>query len=311
MGRARPRGGMIWAVVAAAALVRAAHAAPQVPTDPHLAAALARFRSVRPAVNPMQHRGVAPPAILSGSIVTPTVSVTTGAATPAFRFKFNAPGYYYENNFVFTGPSGQFIAFEYIIAPPGAEKTGTVTYDDAGQPLPVYTQPGAWTLTYAEITDLAGNTTAYDTDDQLDALFPSRTLTIVNQGRFDDTPPVVFSGKLLTPSVSLSSAVPFLSVALNATDDLSGIFSDTIYLSEPGGAAYPANAGNDYNMLYAPTQMLAGTVLAGTLLTPGLPTGTWTITGYQVCDTAYNCLTQTDPATLQRQIGTTTFTVTP
>jgi hypothetical protein len=162
---------MIWAVVAAAALVRAAHAAPQVPTDPHLAAALARFRSVRPAVNPMQHRGVAPPAILSGSIVTPTVSVTTGAATPAFRFKFNAPGYYYENNFVFTGPSGQFIAFEYIIAPPGAEKTGTVTYDDAGQPLPVYTQPGAWTLTYAEITDLAGNTTAYDTDDRQSRAF--------------------------------------------------------------------------------------------------------------------------------------------
>jgi hypothetical protein len=297
---------MIWAVVAAAALVRAAHAAPQVPTDPRLPAALARFRGTRHVVNPMQHRGVAPPAILSGSIVTPTVSVTTGAASPTFRFKFNAPGYYYENQVGFTGPSGQSIGFGYFIAPPGAEKTGTITFDGAGQPLSVYTQPGVWKLTYAEITDLAGNKTVYDTDDQLDALFPSRTLNIVNQGRFDITPPVVSSGKILTPTVSLSSANPFLGVALTATDDLSGIYFVVIYLNEPGGTAY---SGSD--VLEAPTQMLAGTIMGGALLTPGLPTGTWTITGYEVCDYTNNCLTQTNPSTLQQQLGTTSFTVTP
>jgi hypothetical protein len=234
------------------------------------------------------------------------VSVLVGAASPAFRIRFNAPGYYDENQLGFTGPSGQSIGFGYFIAPPGAEKTGTITFDGAGQPLSVYTQPGVWTLTYANIIDLAGNETVYNTAEQLDALFPSRTLTIVNPGRFDNTPPVVSSGKILTPSVSLSSADPFFGVALNATDDLSGISYMTIYLSEPGGAAYTGNT-----TVSAPTQMLAGSVVAGALLAPGLPTGTWTMTGYQVCDSTNNCLTQTNPATLQQQLGTTSFTVTP
>jgi hypothetical protein len=246
-------------------------------------------------------RTVAPPAITAAKILTPSVSVRTAPGYGLFSFTFNAPGYYNYNNFVFTGPSGQEVVAGYAISPPGAEKTGSIVFFN---PFSIYTQPGTWTLTLAQIGDLSGNVTNY-TGAQLAALFPSLTLKIVNTGPYGRTPPTVTSGKIETPKVSLSSASPFFRATLAATDDLSGVEASYIYLNEPDGTAYPG-----FTLLLQTTQGLKVNAEAGALLnTPGLPTGTWSITGYSVCNVAGNCITVTDTATLKQQFGTTTFDV--
>ena len=246
------------------------------------------------------------PMVLSGKILTPTFSVNTTQAKPTITFKFNAPGQYSYNNFIFTGPSGQTVFTGYGIAPPGPETRGTITYADAYNGFTIFSEPGTWTMTSGQIGDLDGNVTNY-TQSQLASLFPSVTLNVMNTGTYDVTPPTVSGGKIVTPIVRLSSAAPFFEVQLSAADDVSGLSTTYIYLNEPDGTAYPGFA-----YLQQDTQQLSGTVTAGALLnTPGLPTGTWTITGYDVCDVAQNCITQTDPATLQKQFGTVNFVVKP
>jgi hypothetical protein len=246
-------------------------------------------------------RTVAPPAITAAKILTPSVSVRTAPGYGLFSFTFTAPGYYNYNNFIFTGPSGQTVDVGYSIAPPGAEKAGSIVFFN---PFSIYTQPGTWTLTEAQIGDLLGNVTVYS-GTKLAALFPSLTLKIVNTGPYGSTAPTVTSGKIETPKVSLSGKLPFFRATLAATDDLSGIESTYIYLNEPDGTAYPG-----FPLILQTTQGLKVNATAGVLLnTPGLPTGTWSVTGYSVCNVAGNCLTETDAATLKQQFGTTTFDV--
>jgi hypothetical protein len=271
------------------------------PMPPHLALPVVMARhDAKPGA-----RSVAPPTIVSGKILTPSISVAVAPATPAMTFKFSAAGYFNYAYFFFTGPSGQMLNFGYGVAPPGAETAGTITFANAGSPLSIYTQPGIWKMTSAYIVDLAGNQTNY-TQSQLAALFPSLTLTIANPNPVDLIAPVVSSGKIETPTISLSSATPFVKVALTATDNLSGIYSTYLSLTEPGGVAYPGNA-----FVIQPTQTKAQTAIAGALLSAtGLPTGTWTISSYTICDVAQNCLTQSNAATLKQQLGATTFTVT-
>ena len=101
--------------------------------------------------------------------------------------------------------------------------------------------------------------------------------------------------------------MPFFNAQLTATDNISGVASTGLILTEPNGTGY---SGNTYIEQYNETT--SGKFIAGTLLNnPALPTGTWMIAGYQVCDVAGNCQRVTDAATLKQQFGATTFTVTP
>lgn len=84
-------------------------------------------------------------------------------------------------------------------------------------------EPGTWTIDYAYVQDLAGNYSNYDAA-QLAAL--GNTVFTVASKAYDLTPPVLVSGRVLTPSVSLSSFArgtsdvpPFIGVSVKATDE--------------------------------------------------------------------------------------------
>ncbi len=254
---------------------------------------------------PNGRTAVTPPVITAGSILTPALSVTQAPAAPAISFTFKAPGYYDTNTFSFTNATGQGFSTGYGIPPPGLEKSGTIVFSNPLSPLSIFLPPGTYSLSSATLTDLAGNTTTYDAA-QSAALFPAVTVTLANGGTPDITPPTVSAGKIDTRTISLSSAVPFFQVSLTAADNLSGIADIYLALNEPDGTGYQGTS-----FIEVPAQTTSGSFAAGALLGAGLPTGTWTIAGYVICDVAGNCLNQFDTATLTQQFGSLSFMVTP
>lgn len=84
-------------------------------------------------------------------------------------------------------------------------------------------EPGLWTITYAYVVDFAGNYVNYN-QAQLAAL-GNTTFTVLNTRGHDLVAPILTSGQILTPSVSLSSSAPgtsstppYIGVKLGATD---------------------------------------------------------------------------------------------
>ena len=184
---------------------------------------------------------------------------------------------------------------------------GIVTHDHVkvAQPgsVPYYSQPGQWMLTAAYLGDYSGNYASY-TQAQLAALFPTPYITVVNNGPIDITPPTVKSGKVLTPTVSLSSPVPVFEATLTGRDDLSGLYAPYVGIEQPGGS---------YSLVdnaLMPFPLKSGTGTAYSTVYAGAPTGTWTITFYAFCDVAGNCFTDSSAADVQTLFGTTTFQVT-
>lgn len=254
------------------------------------------------------HAGAAPqiafpaPRILGGDVLSDTleVGVPTSVPTIQFNFQTGAPGLS-SAQFVFTSPNGNAsLALTYYGG--ALIKKGPITM--SGQTsLPYFTQPGTWTLTSAVIADTAGDFTKYD-EAQLADIFLNPSLTMVNPGPVDATPPVVTKGKVLTPAVSLSSPAPQFLASLTASDDLSGVQYGFVIIQAPG-ASY-----GQTQQVTAPLAFKSGTIEVAAPLFAGSAPGIYGITGFQVCDVALNCFLTQSSADVQKLFGTTTFTVT-
>lgn len=129
---------------------------------------------------------------------------------------------------------------------------------------------------------------------------------MINNGTPDITPPTFGTGKILTPSVSLSSAMPVFAVRLAVADNLSGVTFANILINPPG-STFPAAGA--YVDLLAPA--LKRTVIAAWQPDPAKTViGTYTISSINVCDFAGNCVNDTFPADIKKTFGTTTFQIT-
>jgi len=250
----------------------------------------------------------AAPAIISGSVAIATVNVAKSPATPAIRIKFTAPGIFNSVSLTFQSPTGaQWYTTNYGYPPPVA-KSGTIEFQSVFGPMSIFAEAGAWTLLSGTICDLNNNCTNYNAT-QLAALFTNGvSMTVINPGKQDLTPPVIVSGTIVTPSVSASASYPFFEVKLKVTDNLSGVGDLYITLQEPDGTPY-GNNGSANSIL--PEPVLNGSAAGGVLLAATVPTGTWTIAMVQACDLAANCTGYNTPAQIQALLGTNTFTVTP
>ncbi len=134
------------------------------------------------------------------------------------------------------------------------------------------------------------------------SIFPSLTIQVTNNGSPDITAPMVSAGRVLTPTVHLSSANPVFGASLTVSDDISGVQYGVIGVDPPSGSGLIAHQGGS-----AP--VLNGTIKVYAYLNGSAPTGTWSITQFGACDVAGNCSSDTNPSDIQALFGTTTFQV--
>jgi hypothetical protein len=244
------------------------------------------------------------PAILSGAIRTPSIDVDRPPATPeiSVKYKTGPSGLDFVDLYFYSNTTSQY---EYIGYSPDyyapVTTHGTLTYEPTYDRFSLYAAPGDWTLSYAYIYDRAGNYTFYDAT-QLAALFPSVTISVTSHYA-DTVNPTVSAGKLLTPKISLSSSSPVFAASLTAADNDSGVAYIYIDVEPPGGSYGYSSYGSP------PVPLKSGTITSYLSL-ENMPTGTWTIYGYEACDAAGNCLFDGETADIQALFGTTTFTVT-
>jgi hypothetical protein len=265
---------------------------------------------------------VAPPALVSGEVSGNAVTIGSSIDSPTIKFAFTAPGTLVGYSFTFTAPHGAIYTigggtvqanFGFGGYLPPAGTSGTIFFSQTYNPMSLYAEAGKWNLTSAVLADAAGNTTHY-TAAQLAAVFSSVALTVKNAGPQDFVPPVISAGKLLNRIVSLSSPFPYLGVQMTVTDNLSGAVEGSLFLNLPDGKPYlgffagdPLSQGSG---TYGPAPVKKGAYQFGAGIVAGSPTGTWTITGYQVCDYAGNCVTDMNSADVEKLFGTTHITVT-
>jgi len=262
-------------------------------------------RAANPAPAPATSTDVKniPPSITGGTIVSTTLTVGQPTSIPTVQVSYRTGAAGLGGlELVFTSPDGnESLAVSY--APHGLSTRATVTVAQPSN-VPYYTQPGQWPLVAAYIEDYSGNFVSY-TQAQLATLFPSPMFTVVNNGPVDITPPVVTSGQILTPSVSLSSPVPVFAASLTGSDDVSGMYVPYVGILAPGASF------SLVDQVTMPFPLLAGTGTAYSTVFAGDPTGTWSISFYELCDVAGNCFFDQSPADIQTLFGTTTFQVTP
>jgi hypothetical protein len=91
---------------------------------------------------------------------------------------------------------------------------------------------------------------------------------------------------------------------LTGTDNVSGLFLALVVIVPPGSQfGYVEIVPN-------PIPTRSGKIKAYSPVYSGQPTGSWAISGYELCDVAGNCLTDTNASDVQALFGTTSFTVT-
>jgi hypothetical protein len=247
---------------------------------------------------------LAAPAILSGKIVSAVLNVAKAPALPAFSIRYTAPGAIDYISFGFFSPSGQVYAGIFTFYAP-SERSGTLNVSEPDYQLSLFSEPGVWTLSYVDIVDYDGSYAFYSTA-ALGTVFPSQTMRVINAVAPDVAPPAVLSGRILTPKVNAAGAFPWFEAVVVASDNLSGYDYIDLLLQEPNGdVGYPASA-------YASAPARNGAMVVGEDLSDitGSGLGTWTITGYQACDLANNCVTDTNAADVKKLFGTVTFEVT-
>ena len=244
------------------------------------------------------------PAIISGQILTPTITVTKPLTAPKISVTFSAPGLLSEIDLEFNPPKSVGLApshlIQYFAAMPSAQ-SGTVVIQNPDQAFGLYSEPGDWQLDNVQIDDNTGHSVSYDKA-KLAKLFPSLSLRVVNTGPVDFRGPNIVSGQILTPTVSNTGSSTSFFANVSVTDNLSGAYDVSMLLIPPAGAYYYA-----YGSPAAP--ILSGTITAGANL-PSAPTGTWTIGQVTVCDAAQNCIYYGSPSLVKSLFGTTTFQVT-
>jgi len=241
------------------------------------------------------------PTISAGAIPQGRLVVGQATSIPAVKFTYQAATNGLNSaTFSFTSPNGA-ATLSYTYNPREYLTGGTVVFTPDSHAA-FYAQPGKWALTSALILDNQYNFTQYN-QAQLAAIFTTPYLTVVNNGPVDITPPVVTAGKILTPKVSESSPVPLFKAQLTGTDDVSGIAYGLVVITAPG------NNFGQVDLVTAPYVKKAETVNSFAPVYPGQPTGTWSISAYQMCDMAQNCFTDSSATDIQTLFGTNTFTV--
>jgi hypothetical protein len=295
---------VVWSSAAGAQAAVAPAAAPANLLPPDLRVLLMRNGVPAQGIGPHSLQRASPaaalPKIISAQILTPNVNVQQAPATPAISIKYFAPGALFCLIATLQSPFGQRYG-EYYGDEVPVNTSGTITVQTAIYPMTLYTGPGAWNVTNLYIEDYKGNYNLY-TGRDLAKTLPHPTIKIVNNSKPDLLPPTVSSGKILTPKVSVSSSTPYFEVQLRVADNLSGVYSFTLFLECQGGHT------STEAFAYAPSPILKGTITGGVDMSSfGSALGTWTIAGGEICDLAGNCRLFTD---IKKPFGTTTFKLT-
>lgn len=241
-------------------------------------------------------------ALKSGTVLSNTLRVGDPFGFPAVQFAYTAgTAGLAEADFTFTSTAGpRQVTINYH--PPVYTTKGNVPFAYPSS-LPYYLAPGTWTLTGATIYDYSFNSTVY-TASQLATLFTANSFSVVNNGPVDSQPPVLGTGKLLNPTISLSAPHPQLKATLKVSDAGTGVNYAILFLTPPG-ADY-----SEGTLATIPLPVKSGTLTLYDDFFAGEPTGTWTIYELQVCDFASNCDTITDPQAITALFGANSVTVT-
>jgi len=261
---------------------------------------------------------VTAPVLRGGSILTPTVDVTRPPSAPAvvIRYKASAAGLAAVELDWNSPTTDQWMTSTYYVPPgrpamthgdliiqaPSSIGAGSEFASNGAGTFGPYAAPGVWTLWQISIVDRDGGNVGYGPT-SLEQLFPVTNITVKNRRMPDVTPPSVISGRVLTPSVSLSSPTPSFGVELKVADDLSGA-QNAFVTVESNTNGKTLQQKNPTSAPIRRGEMTAYTSVAGG------PTGEWTILGFGVYDAAGNLFQDANPADIQALFGTTTFTVT-
>lgn len=168
--------------------------------------------------------------------------------------------------------------------------------------LNLYSEAGAWAITSVSLV-VNGTPISY-TGSQLAALFNNHlTVNVINKGSPDSAPPAYRNGKILTPTVSLSSGNPVFAAEIHVADKVSGVSSADLQFIGPNNTLVDATSD-----LTVPR--MRGVAYLYTTLQTTDPIGTYTIQGFNICDAAGNCVYVTSPAELAQIFGASSFQVT-
>jgi hypothetical protein len=168
-----------------------------------------------------------------------------------------------------------------------------------------YSAPGKWNLASGSVSDCAGNYTSYNAA-QLQPLFNTTSIIVVNKQKPDTSPPLVSTGTILTPKVSLSSQFPDFGTLLTVSDDVSGVSYTLVSVCPPSGSGGSCWVSN----IHPPTPILNGKTKNYVYLGSQSITGQWTIFEVGICDIAGNCVYDTNSADIVSLFGTNSFRVT-
>jgi len=271
--------------------------------DAQMKARAAQLRQRWMARHPGEDAG-GPPTITAGEVLSASVNVQVAPAAPTLQYSFTTgiSGFSYAG-FEFAGPNGNQTYLSYDQGFEGnTHGTHVVRYPNCGTSC-FYYEPGTYTLTYAYIVDNAGNETDYE-GSQLASIFTKTSFTLINKGKPDITAPTIVSGKILTPTVSLSATRPYFEAQLAVSDDISGVDVADLVVTGPNG--------DEYYVYSYPSSPITKTANMQVFLDFSFapPTGTYTITEAYIYDVAGNSEFVTSASQIQSLFGTTTFTVT-
>jgi hypothetical protein len=250
------------------------------------------------------------PSLVAGKVLTPRIFVTRPPGIPQVELELDAGTVGIDSvSVLITSPSGLHSVEAFGIGlplyPPQSRHTKFALQINppffAGG-FGLYTEAGNWHVQQVMVQSKDGNSVTYEPS-EIAELFSSTIVNIVSKTP-DVTPPTAGSGAILTPTVSLSASTPQFVASLAVADNLSGVASAYLTIQPPG------NGFNTSAYLSVAAPLLKGTVYPVLSLTAQSIVGTYTITGYSVCDYASNCLSDTVAADIKKLFGATTFEVT-
>jgi len=239
-----------------------------------------------------------PPEITAVSILTPTINVATAPGQPKLRVNFKAgPAGLASIGYVFhSAKTDQYFSVynSFGEAPRSGRLYLRSTY--TGGPgnitgLTSYSIPGTWTLLSMNACDWASQCVSYS-DTTLGKIVTNPNITVVNHGKPDITAPTVTGATFLTKSVSRSSDSPFIRIAVQTSDDLSGIAYGLAFISKDSGPSYQLQGrasapwGNSSLGLYLEVNR-------------DTPTGKYTVVGLKVFDVPGNTYFVSDAAQIK------------
>ena len=249
-----------------------------------------------------------PPSLTSGQVLTATINVANPKSLPIIKVAVSAPAGIATCSFLLTSPAGASYVLNGCAEPPGILSgsfeasagplfSGVLPTDPSGaaeianQPS-VYLQSGTYTLTAAQLTDWAGNSTSYDAS-QLAAIFGKPTIAVVNKGTPDYTPPTAVSAQIDTPIVDVSKPNATVKVTVKVTDNYSGVRVVGV------SAMLPGVAGAEFSLSGIPAvPTTAGNIVAFDVLPSTTATGTYYITELYLVDAAGNYFIPTNASAI-------------